>query len=137
MNCEGYMGKGIAYQFKEKFPENNKNYVKACKNGSLSVGKILFYSEAEKIIANFPTKDKWREKSEYSHIESGLSDLMIGLLERKINSVAIPPLGCGNGGLDWNKVKQMIIEKMLSLPLEVVVYEPSKNFAPKTGIHKC
>ncbi len=136
VNCEGYMGKGIAYQFKEKFPENNKNYVKACKNGSLSIGKILFYSEDEKIIANFPTKDKWREKSEYSYIERGLVELKIGLLERKIKSVAIPPLGCGNGGLDWNKVKQMILEKMSALPLDVIVYEPSKNFTQKTEIPK-
>lgn len=136
VNCEGYMGKGIAYQFKEKFPENNKNYVKACKNGSLSIGKILFYSEDKKIIANFPTKDKWREKSEYSYIERGLVELKSGLLERKIKSVAIPPLGCGNGGLDWNKVKQMILEKMSALPLDVIVYEPSKNFTQKTEIPK-
>lgn len=136
VNCEGYMGKGIAYQFKESFPENNRNYVKACRNGSLSIGKVLFYSEAGKIIANFPTKDKWREKSEYSYIESSLSDLADGLLERKISSVAIPPLGCGNGGLDWNKVRQMIIERMSALPLDVIVYEPTKNFASKTEIPK-
>ena len=61
VNCEGYMGKGIAYQFKLKFPNNNKDYIKACKSGVLRPGKLHFYREAGKIIINFPTKDKWRE----------------------------------------------------------------------------
>ena len=113
VNCEGFMGKGIAYQFKEKFPENNKNYVFACKTKSLTVGDILFFSEKGKIIANFPTKDKWREKSQYSYIKEGLENLARGVESRNIASIAIPPLGCGNGGLDWNIVKKMIILKKL------------------------
>ena len=72
VNCEGYMGKGIAYQFKLKFPNNNKDYVKACKNGTLRPGKLHVYKESEKIIINFPTKDKWREKSRMEYIEDGL-----------------------------------------------------------------
>lgn len=130
VNCEGFMGKGIAYQFKEKFPENNKNYVAACKSGEFSVGHILFFSEKNKIIANFPTKDKWREKSQYSYIETGLDSLVKGIVEKKIDSIAIPPLGCGNGGLDWNKVKTMITDKFRDLDINVIIYEPSKKFTP-------
>ena len=135
VNCEGFMGKGIAYQFKEKFPENNKQYVLACKSRTFSIGKILFFEEKGKIIANFPTKDKWREKSEYSFIESGLTTLVEGLKSRKITSVAIPPLGCGNGGLDWNKVKKIIVDKMSTLEMDITIYEPSTRFsAPKIDI---
>lgn len=137
VNCEGFMGKGIAYQFKEKFPENNKNYVDACKSGNFSVGNVLFFSENGKTIANFPTKDKWREKSKYSYIEDGLKDLVKGAVERKISSIAIPPLGCGNGGLNWNTVKTMITDTFQNIPVTAIVYEPSKLFVPKDiEIHK-
>ena len=131
VNCEGFMGKGIAYQFKERFPENNKNYVAACKAGKFSVGHILFFFENEKIIANFPTKDKWREKSQYSYIEDGLDSLVQGVETKNISSIAIPPLGCGNGGLDWNRVKAMITDKFQNRAVDVIVYEPSKRFTPK------
>lgn len=94
------MGKGIAYQFKERFPQNNKNYVLACKSGKFSVGHVLFFNECGKTIANFPTKDKWREKSQYSYIETGLASLKQGVIEKHIASIAIPPLGCGSGGLN-------------------------------------
>ena len=77
VNCEGYMGKGIAYQFKLKFPNNNKDYIKACKSGVLRPGKLHFYREAGKIIINFPTKDKWREKSQIKYIEDGLDSLIL------------------------------------------------------------
>ena len=132
VNCEGFMGKGIAYQFKEKFPENNKYYVSACKSGKFSVGNILFFIENNKIIANFPTKDKWREKSQYSYIENGLNSLLQGVVTKNISSIAIPPLGCGNGGLDWNRVKAMITEKFQNISVDVIIYEPSKYFTPKS-----
>ena len=135
VNCDGFMGKGIAYQFKEKYPENNKHYVQACNQGNFSIGKILFFEENEKIIANFPTKDKWREKSQYSYIETGLDALIDGIKLHNITSVAIPPLGCGNGGLDWNQVKQMIIDKMSPLDISIIIFEPSFNFSsPKVEI---
>lgn len=130
VNCEGFMGKGIAYQFKEKYPENNKNYVAACKSGKLTVGQILFFSENGKIIANFPTKDKWREKSQYRYIETGLDSLLKGIVDSNITSIAIPPLGCGNGGLDWNIVKKMIIDKFQNVAVSVIIYESSKCFTP-------
>ena len=111
VNCEGYMGKGIAYQFKLKFPNNNKDYVKACKNGTLRPGKLHVYKESEKIIINFPTKDKWREKSRMEYIEDGLDALVLLIKELNIKSIAIPPLGSGNGGLIWNDVKQVLAKK--------------------------
>ena len=74
VNCEGYMGKGIAYQFKMKFPENNKSYVKACRNGSLRPGTLHVFVEDGITIINFPTKDRWREKSKLSYIETGLDE---------------------------------------------------------------
>lgn len=131
VNCEGFMGKGIAYQFKEKFPENNKEYIRACKSGAFKIGKVLFYEEDRKIIANFPTKDKWREKSEYSYIDEGLTALVQGIITKNIKSVAIPPLGCGNGGLDWNLVKEKIIEKFNTVNTDVYIYGPSKIFINK------
>ena len=99
VNCEGYMGKGIAYQFKLKYPNNNKDYVKACKNKSLTVGKLHYFIEDNKVIINFPTKDKWRQKSKVEYIINGLNELVKLLPQLNIKSIAIPPLGCGNGGL--------------------------------------
>lgn len=128
VNCEGFMGKGIAYQFKEKFPKNNKNYIVACNESKLQVGDILFFEENDKVIANFPTKNKWREKSQYSHIESGLQSLKNGIIKHNLSSIAIPPLGCGNGGLDWNIVKKMIVDSLGNLNTQILLYEPTSNY---------
>lgn len=131
VNCEGYMGKGIAYQFKLKFPNNNKDYIKACKSGVLRPGKLHFYREAGKIIINFPTKDKWREKSQIKYIEDGLDSLILLIEELNIKSIAIPPLGSGNGGLVWADVKQILAEKLCDISKDVAIhiYEPSRNFS--------
>ena len=133
VNCEGYMGKGIAYQFKLKFPNNNKDYVKACKNGALMIGKIHHYVEDGKVIINFPTKIEWRKKSEIEYIEKGLVELVKLLPKLNVSSVAIPPLGCGNGGLRWDEVKTLIIKILgdLSDKYEFIIYEPSKNYIAK------
>lgn len=132
VNCEGYMGKGIAYQFKLAFPENNIDYVKACKAGKLHIGTLHYYYEKGKIIINFPTKDKWRAKSKIEYIETGLDQLIILIDRLKISSIAIPPLGSGNGGLRWPEVKQLIEKKLSLLPtnsqIDVYIYEPSKNY---------
>ncbi|MBD2119354.1 macro domain-containing protein [Trichocoleus sp. FACHB-262] len=135
VNCEGYMGKGIAYQFKLMFPENNRDYVKACRNGSLKIGKIHYFWENNKLIVNFPTKDKWREKSKTEYIHKGLLELvkLIKLLE--LESIAIPPLGCGNGGLSWAEVRPMILEHLFSVSdfTEILIYEPSQYFISKSS----
>ena len=137
VNCDGYMGKGIAYQFKMKFPENNKSYVKACKNGSLHPGTLHVFVEDGITIINFPTKDRWRENSKLSYIETGLDELLKVLPELQVTSIAIPPLGCGNGGLQWPVVKHLIEEKLKKVEDEYtfLIYEPGGNYVqkPKTA----
>ena len=130
VNCEGYMGKGIAYQFKLRYPENNKDYVRACKSGELHIGTIHYYMEDGIWIVNFPTKDKWREKSRMFFVEVGLDRLVEFINDRGPASIAIPPLGCGNGGLDWNEVRKLIDSKLDSVKenCQIFVYEPSMTY---------
>ena len=115
VNCEGFMGKGIAYQFKVRFPENNKSYIKACKSGELTVGKVHYYVEDGITIVNFPTKDKWRANSKIEYIETGMDYFIKILPQLGVKKVAIPPLGCGNGGLLWEEVKKIIEDKIVNL----------------------
>jgi O-acetyl-ADP-ribose deacetylase (regulator of RNase III) len=131
VNTVGVMGKGIALQFKERFPMNFKIYADACKKGKVKIGKMLVVKEhtlsGETIIINFPTKTEWFKKSQYSYIEEGLKDLVRVIAEYKIQSIAIPPLGCGNGGLDWSKVKRMIETHLGNLNVVAIqVYEPNE-----------
>lgn len=130
VNTDGIMGKGIALQFKNEFPHNYKIYVKACANKEIGIGKSLVTEEesllmGKKIIINFPTKTSWRKPSEYSYIEEGMLDLVRIIKEKSIRSIAIPPLGSGNGGLEWNKVK-LILEKHLSkVECDIQIYQPN------------
>lgn len=129
VNTVGVMGKGIALQFKEAFPYNYKVYVKACKNKELQPGKMLAVQDSnllygEKLIVNFPTKAHWRQPSEYGYIEDGLQALRELILKDNIKSIAIPALGAGNGGLDWQRVKPMITDALQDLPAEVLIFEP-------------
>ena len=135
VNCEGYMGQGIAYQFKLKFPENNKAYIKACKDKTLHVGTIHTFVENGITIVNFPTKDKWRENSKISYIETALDVLVERLPKLNVKSVAIPPLGCGNGGLDWQTVKELIQKKLKPIAddFTVLIYEPQRNYVQKAA----
>lgn len=130
VNTVGVMGKGIALQFKNAFPSNFKEYVNACKTKDIEIGKLFVFKDSNlktgaKYIINFPTKRDWRKPSEYSFIESGLDDLKRVIEKYDIKSIAIPPLGAGNGGLEWEKVKRIIEEKLGSLDREIIVYEPS------------
>lgn len=129
VNCEGYMGKGIAYQFKMQFPEMNKEYVNKCKRNELIPGKLHCYNTGSKFIINFPTKNKWREKSKMEYITSGLDELIEVIKANSISSIAIPPLGSGNGGLIWSEVKEVIIQKLtdISQNVDIYIYEPSHN----------
>lgn len=130
VNCEGFMGKGIAYQFKMRFPENNADYIKSCKTGQLQVGTIHHFKEDGIEIVNFPTKNKWREKSKIIYIEKGLEELVKFIEFKKPKIIAIPPLGCGNGGLDWDDVKELIVKTLK--PIEenytFLIYEPSITY---------
>ncbi|WP_028665906.1 type II toxin-antitoxin system antitoxin DNA ADP-ribosyl glycohydrolase DarG [Runella zeae] len=138
VNTVGVMGKGIALQFKEQFPANFKAYSYACKNGKIGIGKLFVFEEntleGKKIIINFPTKTEWYKKSQYSYIEEGLKDLVKIIEEYKLESIALPPLGCGNGGLDWGKVKALIENYLANLSIEIIVYEP--NDAVKEALQK-
>lgn len=130
VNTDGIMGKGIALQFKKSFPNNYKAYAEACKKGTINIGKLFLFKDSnltigEKIIINFPTKRSWRKPSEYSYIEEGLDDLINIIDINQIQSVAIPPLGAGNGGLEWEKVKKIIEKKLNHLKIDVFVYEPT------------
>ena len=139
VNTVGVMGKGIALQFKEQFPRNNQVYIKACKDGSLTIGTLLIVKETtlngEKTIVNFPTKKDWKHRSAYSYIESGLEALKAELEKGEIKSIAIPPLGCGNGGLDWAQVQPMMEKYLKDLPIDIQIYEPNdaiKSYLQKT-----
>lgn len=133
VNCEGYMGKGIAYQFKLRYPNNNKDYIEACKTGKLTVGKLHYFNEDGKLIINFPTKDRWRANSKMQYIEDGLDELINLINDKDIKSIAIPPLGSGNGGLIWADVKVLIEQKLsvISKDVQIYIYEPSKNYISK------
>lgn len=130
VNCEGVMGKGMAYQFKLKYPTMEPDYKKACESGELAIGKLHYWKGDGKIIINFPTKNKWRANSKIEYIEIGL-DLLIELIqEQNITSISIPPLGSGNGGLVWSDVKTIIIKKLSVLPdnISINIYEPTKKY---------
>ena len=131
VNTNGVMGKGIALQFKERFPLNYKLYADACKKGNVQIGKMFVTRENSleglKIIVNFPTKKEWYKGSQYNYVEDGLKDLVKVIYANKIRSIALPPLGCGNGGLNWGKVQLMINEYLKEVSSEVFVYEPNEN----------
>lgn len=130
VNCVGVMGKGIALQFKKKWPANFKAYAEACKAGLVKPGQLFIYHAGTlatpKYIINFPTKDHWRGKSRIEFIQDGLVDLVTHIKAHRITSIAIPPLGCGNGGLDWQQVKPLIEEAFTAIPeVEVRLFEPT------------
>lgn len=144
VNTVGVMGKGVALMFKERFPENFKAYERACKNKQVRLGEIFATERKDllgpKWIINFPTKGHWRYPSKIEWIERGLGDLARFIREKNIRSVAIPPLGSGNGGLEWPEVRRLIAMSLSSLQgVEVVVYEPIakyQNVAKRQGLEK-
>lgn len=130
VNTVGVMGKGIALQFREAFPENYRVYRNVCKKKELHIGNMLIVEDSSmtsgnKIIINFPTKTHWRLPSEYSYIEQGLHSLRKEIENRGINSIAIPSLGSHNGGLDWKRVKGMIEKVLSNMNCDIYLYEPS------------
>ena len=134
VNCVGVMGKGIALQFKQAFPDNCQEYEKACKKGRVRIGRMFVHNQNDifypKYIINFPTKRHWKTKSRLEDIESGLKDLVKQAKKLDIKSIAVPPLGSGLGGLDWRDVKPLIVKAFDELPdTEVLLYEPKG--APK------
>jgi len=130
VNTVGVMGKGIALQFKKKYPYNYKVYRDACKAGTFKTGQVLVVKEGDlltqKLIINFPTKAHWRSPSRYEYITTGLTALKVEIAKCNIKSIAIPPLGCGNGGLEWDKVKGLIEESLSDVDCDIIVYTPNK-----------
>ena len=129
VNCDGVMGKGIALLFKKVFPENFIAYRAACEKNEVKPGEMFVFATSTernpRFIVNFPTKLCWQNKSRLEYIESGLADLVRVVQGKGIGSIAIPALGCGNGGLDWQQVLPLIERASDEVPnVKFLVYPP-------------
>lgn len=128
VNCVGVMGRGIALQFKNSFPENFQAYAAACKREEVQPGKMFVFETGElspRYIINFPTKRHWKGKSRMEDIDAGLADLVRVIERTRIGSIAIPPLGSGLGGLDWSEVRPKIIAALEHVDVSTIIYEPA------------
>ena len=130
VNCVGFMGRGIAVQFKHAFPDNFGVYESACKRGEVKPGRMLVVETGHltnpRYVVNFPTKRHWRGKSRMEDIDAGLRALIADIRRLGIRSIAVPPLGCGLGGLDWADVRPRIERAFAQLPdVRVILYEPT------------
>lgn len=132
VNCVGVMGKGVALEFKKRWPDNFKHYRRICEKKGLRPGSLFVHEVADLIhrscpryIINFPTKDHWRAQSKLEYVEEGLDALVKEIVDRRILSIALPPLGCGNGGLIWGEVRPLIERKLGALSgVQITVLEP-------------
>lgn len=129
VNCVGVMGRGIALQFKKAFPDVFKTYELVCKRGELKLGMVLVHDldrlEQPHYVINLPTKRHWRSKSRIEDIEEGVEALIMEVRRLELKSVAVPPLGCGLGGLDWDEVRPRIERAFNELPnVQVLLFEP-------------
>lgn len=144
VNTVGVMGKGIALMFKERYPENYRAYAAACKAGEVQTGCMFVTATNElggpRWIVNFPTKKNWRNPSRPEWITQGLTDLARVIREKNIRSIALPPLGCGNGGLEWMDVRSAIEQALAALDdVDVIAFEPTakyQNVAKRQGVQK-
>lgn len=140
VNCVGVMGRGIALQFKNAYPENFKAYLKACNKDEVKPGQMLVFETGQlsnpRYIINFPTKRHWRGKSRIEDIESGLRALVGTVRSYDIHSIAVPPLGSGLGGLNWSDVKPLINAILQPLAdVQISVYEPQGAPATEKMVH--
>ena len=125
VNCVGVMGKGIALEFKKKYPNMYKDYLQKCKNKQLKPGKPYVYQDLlGTSVMNFPTKDDWRSPSNISYVIDGLKWFIDNYQSLGITSIAFPPLGCGNGGLLWDDVGPIMYKALAPLPIDIEVYAP-------------
>jgi O-acetyl-ADP-ribose deacetylase (regulator of RNase III) len=141
VNTEGVMGKGLALQFKKAYPEMFREYEKLCAEGELQTGQVHVYVRNElynpRYIINFPTKRHWREKTKVEYIEQGLESLVAEIKSREIQSIALPALGTGLGGLNWNQVYPLIKTAFAPLPdVEVLVYPPQPAPEASQIVHR-
>lgn len=142
VNTVGVMGKGIALMFKDAYPANFRAYAAACKAGEIRTGQMFVTERHDLVdgprwIVNFPTKQHWRSPSRIEWVRDGLADLRRFIQDQHVRSIALPPLGSGNGGLDWAEVRLIVEDALSSLDAEVIVYEPStqyRNVAKRSGV---
>ena len=132
VNCVGVMGAGVALAFKKRFPEMFDDYVQKCRSGEIRPGSPSVWIQKDMIskeieIINFPTKDNWKNPSEYHYIDEGLKWLCTYLESKKGKVVTLPALGCGHGGLDWGRVRSMISDRLQRSPAQIYVFEPSDS----------
>lgn len=132
VNCVGVMGGGIALQFKNAYPDNFNAYENACKLGEVRPGRMFVFetgnSTSPRYIVNFPTKNHWRDPSRMEDIDAGLNDLKEVVRNKGIKSIAMPALGCGFGGLDWDDVRPRIEEAFSDFKdLNVIIFQPKES----------
>lgn len=124
INTVGVMGKGLALEFKHKYPDYFKGYKKHCDNHLVKTGRVYLHKKTTPWILSFPTKEHWCNPSKIEWIEQGLDYLVANYKTMGIESLAIPALGCTNGGLNWEEVKPLIVAKLETLPIEIELYAP-------------
>lgn len=122
VNTVGVMGKGIALEFKNRYPNMFESYKRACEKHQLSIGKLMLVYEPDHWILLFPTKQNWRYPSKLEYIESGLIKFTQTYVEKNISSIAFPKLGCGNGELEWKQVKALMEKYLKPLPIDIYIY---------------
>jgi O-acetyl-ADP-ribose deacetylase (regulator of RNase III) len=135
VNTRGVMGAGLALQFKQRYPSMFAAYRDRCQSGLVSIGSldvhiVETHSPRRVMVANFPTKEHWRDPSKLQWIEAGLVALRQVVIESQARSIAIPPLGCGLGGLDWSDVSNRIVESLMPVAeagADVLLYPPASR----------
>jgi O-acetyl-ADP-ribose deacetylase (regulator of RNase III) len=127
VNCEGFMGKGLALEVKRRFPTVFEKYQMLCKKGQMKIGKLQLVKGRGQWVLNFPTKNHWRGKSRMSFVEAGLRNFKLTYRQRGITSIAFPPLGCGSGGLQWDEVRPLMndyLEKLSGIDIYICLGTP-------------
>lgn len=127
VNTVGVMGKGVALEFKKRYPDMFERYQELCENQLLDVGKLYLWRESEKWVLLFPTKKHWRNPSKLEYIEMGLQKFADNWDKLGTNTIAFPRLGCGNGGLDWREVKPLMEKYLSRIPMQILVYVDNYN----------
>ena len=135
VNCVGVMGKGVALEFRNRFPQMFSDYKTKCAQGNVKPGQPYLWENDSAQVLNFPTKRHWRDNSLLQDIEDGLKYLASSYQRMGIQSMAMPALGCGLGGLKWSEVQPLISKHLGSIPdLDVYVYEPQGTVAVRSDV---
>ena len=141
VNTDGVMGKGVALEFKKRYPDMYLYYKSICENKSLTVGKLALWKDSEKWVLMFPTKIHWRNPSKLEYIESGLKKLSEYWDKIGTNTMAFPRLGCGNGGLDWADVRPLMEKYLCKIPMQIYIYvdnysDPKPEYSEISEVEK-